>query len=198
VAGRAHTSMGASRRSREALRRASFRGMRCRNRVCRAKIGAHSSRYWMRADGQRERPSSASFDPILKIRISLFLQKPLSTACRQRSSNLTRGWRRERRTDVQAPKRRSNGAGSSVCARSGLEGPARHLAPNGDTVGGAGVPPSDGRDARTTPALDRSVSRARASLVSIPCNRGTRLATIGLSPNIVVTIAALGDPCLQS
>ena len=41
-------------------------------------------------------------------------------------------------------------------------------------------------------------SRDSGSLVSIPCNRGTRLGPIGESPNIVVTIAALGDPCLQS
>lgn len=39
---------------------------------------------------------------------------------------------------------------------------------------------------------------ARASLVSIPETCGTRLGPIGVSPNIVVTIAALGDPCLQS
>jgi hypothetical protein len=50
----------------------------------------------------------------------------------------------------------------------------------------------------TSPALRPPDSCAPPSLVSIPCNRMTRLGTIGVSPNIVVTIAALGDPCLQS
>jgi hypothetical protein len=45
---------------------------------------------------------------------------------------------------------------------------------------------------------EKSDCQARASLVSIPETRGTRLGPIGVSPNIVVTIAALGDPCLQS
>jgi hypothetical protein len=47
-------------------------------------------------------------------------------------------------------------------------------------------------------AAQKSDCHAGASLVSIPETRGTRLGPIGVSPNIVVTIAALGDPCLQS
>ena len=47
-------------------------------------------------------------------------------------------------------------------------------------------------------ASQKSDCGGGASLVSIPETRGTRLGPIGVSPNIVVTIAALGDPCLQS
>ena len=47
-------------------------------------------------------------------------------------------------------------------------------------------------------AAQKSDCHGGASLVSIPERHGTRLGTIGVSPNIVVTIAALGDPCLQS
>jgi hypothetical protein len=70
---------------------------------------------------------------------------------------------------------------------------------------GAGSGGGDGHLSGLTRDLDAGGSAAQksdchagASLVSIPVRHGTRLGPIGVSPNIVVTIAALGDPCLQS
>jgi hypothetical protein len=78
------------------------------------------------------------------------------------------------------------GERSPGAAARGSEDGYRHLSrsPRGFTNGAS--------------AREESDCHGRASLVSIPETHGTRLGPIGVSPNIVVTIAALGDPCLQS
>lgn len=123
-------------------------------------------------------------------------------------------WRRTPRRDARADEARDSGRRPPVPALTlaGSSGSEASHARIGNDASRVRRSRLDGEPERasTAPASARAAappkgmkplgfdSCASASLVSIPCNRGTRLGPIGESPNIVVTIAALGDPCLQS